>query len=238
MRIVMKVSGESLKGEDNLSSLMIDHVYHDIKKLVSKNHELIIIVGGGNFFRGRNKLDIDQSIADQIGMLATVMNGLALGNYLNNKKLQTEVYGAFDVSGMVEKYNYTKVMNDLQNKKIVILTGGLGIPNFSTDMNTVEKAIEFNADMIIMAKNVDAIYDKDPREKDAKRYSKISHEELLLNQIKNGIEKQGVIDFEASAALCKHKIPLYLYSAKEEQEFDFDNMNIGTRVTSEGEKNE
>ena len=233
MKIVMKISGESLKENDNLSDTMLERIYQDVKKLVSDKHQLLLIVGGGNFWRGRNKIKINQSTSDQIGMLATAMNRLALSDYLNNKKITTTIYSAFNIEGLAEKYNYHKVINDLNNKKVVVLVGGLGVPNFSTDMNTVEKAIEFNADMIIMAKNVEAIYDKDPREKDARKYSIITHEELFLNQIKNGLTTQGVMDLEAMAALCKYKIPLYLYCAKNERAvIDFNKENSGTKVIS------
>ena len=229
----MKISGESLKNEELLSNDMLDKVFNDIKDLQTSNHQLILILGGGNFWRGRINCDISNPISDRIGMLATVMNGLALNDYLNKKGIISSVYSAFNIEGFVEKYNYNKVLNDLNNNKVVILSGGLGIPNFSADMNTVEKAIEFNADIILMSKNIDAIYDKNPKEKDAKKYNVITHEELLNNQIKYGINHQAVIDIEAMITLCKYKIPIYLYGTKSNFNLkDLDNNETGTKVIS------
>lgn len=233
MRIVLKISGESLKNEDLLSNDMLDKVFNDIKTLKEDNHQIILILGGGNFWRGRINLNISNPISDRIGMLATVMNGLALNDYLNKNQIASSHYSAFDICGMVEKYNYDRVEDDLKNDKVVIFSGGLGVPNFSTDMNTVEKAIEFNADMILMSKNIDAIYDKDPKEKDAQPLKVISHEELLNNQIKFGINKQGVMDIEAMIALGKAKIPLYLYGTKSNFNLkDIENNETGTKVIS------
>ena len=217
MRIIMKVSGESLKNKENISSEMLEILLKDVKELKKANHEIVIVLGGGNFWRGRNDLDISAPVSDQVGMMATVMNAVSVNDYLNNNGIISECYSAFAVEGIAKKYHYHDVVKKLNNKEVIVLGGGLGNPNFSTDMVTVEKALELKADMIIMAKSIDGIYDKDPKKEGAIKYSQLSHEELLTNQIASGVDKLGVIDFEAMAALVKHKMPLYLYNAKDSE---------------------
>lgn len=232
MKIVMKISGEVLKEKDNISEEMLQKLLEDIKLLKDEGHSVILVTGGGNFWRGRNKLNISSTISDQIGMLGTVMNALAINSYLNNNGITSYVFSAFEVDGIVRKYNEYDVSKALSKDKVIVLGGGLGIPNFSTDMVVIEKAVQLKADMIIMAKNIDGIYDKDPNLANAKKYDIISHEELLYNQLKTGIDKNGVMDFEALATLAKYKIPLYLYSAKEKDglKYILQGKNKGTTV--------
>ena len=215
MRIVMKISGEALKNGDNLSSAMLERILDNVLSLEPSDNELILVIGGGNFWRGRNGLDISNSISDQIGMLGSMMNAMAICDYLNKNSIVSSIYCAYGIDGVVPKYDYYSILEDLSNKKIVVLGGGLGVPNFSTDMVTVEKAVEYSCDMIIMGKNIDGIYDKDPSLNGAKKIDFMTHKELLDNQIKEGIDKQGVMDFEAICTLCKYKIPLYVYDLKE-----------------------
>ncbi len=235
MRVVMKISGEVLKEDKNICDSMLNEVLKDVKLLKDKDYQIILIIGGGNFWRGRNNLNIDSTISDQIGMLATIMNSLAINNYLNKNGVSSILFSAIAIEGIVKKYNEYDVSKALTKNKVIVLGGGLGVPNFSTDMVVIEKSIELEADMIIMAKNIDGIYDKDPKEEGAVKKDKITHEELLLNQIKSGINKQGVMDFEALAALAKHKIPLYLYDAKDKDglRLILEGKNKGTTVITE-----
>lgn len=216
MNIVLKISGEALKEENNLSDVMLNKILNNIKYIKSKGHKVIIICGGGNFWRGRNKLDIDNAISDEIGMLATNMNALALYSYLNNNDVKTKVYSTFLVEGFIEKYNKEKVLLDLKEDYVIILGGGLGRPFISTDLTTVVRADELNSDMIIMAKNISYVYDKDPKDKTAKKYEIISHKELLDNQNKIGKDMPGVMDYEALLYIEKTKPTIYLYNAKNE----------------------
>ena len=215
MRIVLKVSGESLRNGDPIATEMLESLQKEIKMLMDADHEILLVLGGGTFWRGRNGLEISSSISDQMGMLGSIMNAMALGDYLEEHEVSSRVFCAYEIPGVVKIYNYYEISKALRNKHVVVLGGGLGIPNFSTDMVTIEKAIQYEADMIIMAKNVDGIYDKDPRLGDAKKYEEMTHAELLNIQMNSGIDKLGVMDLEAMAALCKHKIPLYLYNAKD-----------------------
>lgn len=232
MRVVLKISGESLSGNGCIDSLMLDRVLTQVKEL-SLDNEVILVVGGGNFWRGRNDLNINKVVSDNIGMLATVMNGMAISSYLNECGIKSRCYGSFDVSGMVERENVSSVLDDLSNGYVVVFGGGLGVPNLSTDMTTVSKAISYDADFILMAKNVDGVYDKDPKKFDAKKFDILTHQELFDLSIKQGASSLMILDIEALAALVKHKIPMYIYNSS-----DINNLNdvidgkVGTKVVS------
>lgn len=232
MRVVLKISGESLSGNGCIDSLMLDRVLTQVKEL-SLDNEVILVVGGGNFWRGRNDLNINKVVSDNIGMLATVMNGMAISSYLNECGIKSRCYGSFDVSGMVERENVSSVLDDLSNGYVVVFGGGLGVPNLSTDMTTVSKAISYDADFILMAKNVDGVYDKDPKKFDAKKFDILTHQELFDLSIKQGASSLMILDIEALAALVKHKIPMYIYNSS-----DINNLNdvidgkVGTKVIS------
>mgnify|MGYP004662326163 FL=1 len=232
MRVVLKISGESLSGNGCIDSLMLDRVLTQVKEL-SLDNEVILVVGGGNFWRGRNDLNINKVVSDNIGMLATVMNGMAISSYLNECGIKSRCYGSFDVSGMVLRENVSSVLDDLSNGYVVVFGGGLGVANLSTDMTTVSKAISYDADFILMAKNVDGVYDKDPKKFDAKKFDILTHQELFDLSIKQGASSLMILDIEALAALVKHKIPMYIYNSS-----DINNLNdvidgkVGTKVVS------
>ena len=231
MRIVLKVSGESLKGVNNIDQTAMDKIYNEIID-ISKNNELIIVVGGGNFWRGRNNLSINSNTSDYIGMLGTIMNSIALASYLNKKGTSATCYSAFEINGIIKKAT-TEVETDLKNNKIVVLGGGLGVPNLSTDMTTVSKAIEYNADLILMAKNIDGVYDKDPKLPGAKKIDQMTHEELLKKSLAQGITSLMILDVEALVELAKHKIPLYIYEARKIKTIDeVINGTSGTKIIS------
>lgn len=219
MRIIMKISGEALKENSNISSNSLRKVLNEVKEISSK-HEVMIVCGGGNFWRGRNDLEINNVISDQVGMLATVMNAISICSYFNQNGVDSSCYGSFEIPGIIRKDNLYDVNRDLGNKKVVIFGGGLGIPNLSTDMTTVSKACEYNADVILMAKNVDAIYDRNPKEEGAKKISEISHDDLLKTSLKQGSSSLMILDIEALAKLAKFKIPMYVYNPNK-----IDNMN-------------
>lgn len=214
MRIVLKVSGESLKGDSNIDTKKLEKICSEIRE-IGKDNELLVVVGGGNFWRGRNSLNISSATSDYMGMLGTIMNALAMESYLNKDEVIATCYSAFEVLGVVKKAILSDVLEDLKQGKIVILGGGLGVPNLSTDMTTVSKAIEYDADLILMAKNVDGIYDRDPKNFDAKKLDTITHEELLNLSLSQGVSSLLILDAEALVELTKHKIPLYVYKADE-----------------------
>ncbi len=232
MRVVLKISGESLSGNGCIDSLMLDRVFAQVKEL-SLDNEVILVVGGGNFWRGRNDLNINKVVSDNIGMLATVMNGMAISSYLNECGIKSRCYGSFDVSGMVERENVSSVLDDLSNGYVVVFGGGLGVANLSTDMTTVSKAISYDADFILMAKNVDGVYDKDPRKFDAKKFDILTHQELFDLSIKQGASSLMILDIEALAALVKHRIPMYIYNSSDVSSIcDVIDGKVGTKVVS------
>ncbi len=229
MRIVLKISGESLKKDQNIDEKALEKVLNEIKKL-KKDNELIIVVGGGNFWRGRNKLNIDKETSDYIGMLATCMNALGITSYLNKHNINTKCYSAIDIKGIIEKESITNIKKELKDN-VIVLGGGTSLPGFSTDMTTVNTALNYDADIILMSKNVDGIYDKDPKEKGAKKYDNLTHEQLLDMSIKQGIDGLLVMDFEALSSLVKHQIPLYLYNNNDIDDInEVLNGNKGTKV--------
>lgn len=230
MRIVLKVSGESLKEGQNISGSCLNRLYEEIISIKSDN-ELIIVVGGGNFWRGRNELDIDSNISDYIGMIGTCMNALAISDYLNKKGLNSKTYSAFEISGIIDKKSKSLIEKNIKNN-IIVLGGGQGVPGFSTDMTTISVAVEYNADLILMSKSIDGIYDKDPKLEDAKKIDKMTHEEFLDLVINQGVDNLLVMDFEAIKLLAKCKIPLYLYSNKETNIKDVMKGTSGTKVIS------
>lgn len=232
MRVVLKVSGESLKGSNNISDEMLEKIYDQIMDIGTSN-EILLVLGGGNFWRGRNSLNIDDSISDKIGMLGTVMNSLAVCSYLNKRGVSSSCYSAFEVPGIVKKDNYFDVIRDLSSGKVVVFGGGLGVVNLSTDMTTVSKAIEYSADFILMSKNVDGVYERDPKLFDAKKIDKLTHEELLNLSIKDGTSSLKILDLEALITLSKFKVPLYIYNASSIKSIsDVINGDSGTKIIS------
>lgn len=230
MRIVMKISGEALKNDGNISSDCLRKLLDEVKFL-SLKHEVILVCGGGNFWRGRNDLDIDGVISDQAGMLATVMNAISVCSYFNLNGVSASCYSAFEIPGIIKKDSYDLVNSDLALGKVVIFGGGLGIPKLSTDMTTVSKACEYSADMILMAKNVDAIYDKDPKLGDAKRIPEISHLELFNMSLGQGASSLMILDIEALAKLVKYEVPMYVYNSNMIDSLDdVLSLRCGTRV--------
>lgn len=229
MRIVLKISGESLKENQNIDELALKKVLDEVKSLKDEN-ELIIVVGGGNFWRGRNKLDIDKETSDYIGMLATCMNALGITSYLNKNGVNAKCFSAIDIKGVIEKESITNIKKELKTN-VIVLGGGTSLPGFSTDMTTVNTAINYDADLILMSKNVDGIYDKDPKDKGAKKIDNITHDELLNMSLKQGVDNLLVMDIEALSSLVKHKIPLYLYNNNEIDNLnEVLNGNKGTKV--------
>ncbi len=232
MRVVLKISGESLSGNGCIDSLMLDRVLAQVKEL-SLDNEVILVVGGGNFWRGRNDLDINKVVSDNIGMLATVMNAMAISSYLNKCGVKSKCYGSFDIPGMIEKENVSSVLSDLSNKYVIVFGGGLGVPNLSTDMTTVSKAISYNASYILMAKNVDGVYDKDPKKFDAKKFDVLTHQELFDISIQQGVSSLMILDIEALAALVKCKIPMYIYNSSDIDSLsDVIDGRVGTKIVS------
>lgn len=232
MRIVLKISGESLKGEKSLDNECLNNVYKQIKN-IKKDNELIIVIGGGNFWRGRNGLDIKSETSDYIGMMGTIMNSVALTSYLKSKNMEAVCYSALKVEKVAEKEDKEKIEKDLKDGKIVVLGGGCGTPGYSTDMTTITKAIDYNADTILMAKNIDGVYDKDPKKEKATMIKEMTHQQLLELSRNQGEGALTILDMEALILLNEHKIPVYIYkSGIKEDITKVLNGEIGTKIIS------
>ncbi len=210
-RILLKLSGEALAGDkktgfDEKTCIMVGN---QVKKLIEEGVQVAIVIGGGNFWRGRKSETIDRVKADQIGMLATVMNCIYVSDIFRYLGLKTNIYTPFSCGSMTSLFSKDSATEDLENGKVVFLAGGTGHPYFSTDSATALRAIELNCDVILMAKAIDGVYDSDPNvNPNAKKYDKMEIGTIIDNKL-------GVIDMTA-AVLCKeNKMPLFIFSLLE-----------------------
>ena len=212
-RVMLKLSGEALAGEKKtgLSEEVILEVAGQVKAAWDEGVEIAIVIGGGNFWRGRQNQEFDRVKSDQIGMLATVMNCLCVSELFRTQGLKTAVYGAFEIPGILPIFDKDKVMNDLHNEhKIVFFAGGTGHPYFSTDTGIALRAIEIGAQSILLAKKVDGIYDSDPAKNPAaKKFDTISMAEVIGRRLQ-------VIDQTAACLCLENKMPLAVFSLAKE----------------------
>ena len=227
-RILLKLSGEALAGEkkSGIDDDVVRTITSKIKEVSDLGVQVAIVVGGGNFWRGRSSEKMDRVTADHMGMLATLMNSLALSDALEQHGAVTRVLSAIDVRQMAEPYIRKRAVRHLEKGRIVIFACGTGNPYFSTDTGAALRATEIGADIFLKATMVDGVYDKDPNKyPDAVRYEKVTHDEVLSSNLK-------VMDATA-AALCRdNKTKIYVFSME-----DPDNIvrvvkgeNIGTLV--------
>ncbi len=212
-RVLLKLSGEALAGENNygIDAKVLENLAEEIKEIHDLGVEVAIVVGGGNIFRGvqGKDLQIDKATSDYMGMLATVINALALQSALEKKGIPTRVQTAIEMNQIAEPYIRRKAIRHLEKGRIVIFAAGTGNPFFTTDTAAALRAAEINADILLKATKVDGIYDKDPsKNKDAKKYTKISYKEALEKDLK-------VMDSTAFALCKEQKIPILVFSIKE-----------------------
>lgn len=210
-RVLLKLSGEALSGEkgvgfDEKTVLM---VANQIKDIVEKGSQVAIVIGGGNFWRGRSSQNMDRPKSDQIGMMATVMNSLYMAEILRTIGLKSVVQTPFKVGTVTEEFSKDKAIEHLKNNEIVLFAGGTGHPYFSTDTAAALRAIETECDVILLAKNVDGVYDSDPnKNKDAKKYDKLTYKDIISEELE-------VIDL-TSAIMCKEQnMPMLVFSLLE-----------------------
>jgi uridylate kinase len=209
-RILLKLSGEAL-GENEkggISSKALISISEEIKSIWELGCEIGLVVGGGNIYRGieRDKDVIEPVTADYMGMLATVINGLALQNSLEKLGLETRVQSAFEMRQFCEPYIRRRAIRHLEKDRIVIFVGGTGNPYFTTDTAAALKAIEIKAEVILKATKVDGIYSKDPlKYPDAKRYERLTYLEILKKQLK-------IMDSTAISLCMENKIPIIVFN--------------------------
>ncbi|MFC4404549.1 UMP kinase [Gracilibacillus xinjiangensis] len=224
-RIVLKLSGEALSGEQGfgIEPSIIQSVAKQVKDVVELGVEVAVVVGGGNIWRGKvgSEMGMDRANADYMGMLATVMNSLALQDSLENQGIPTRVQTSIEMRQVAEPYIRRKAIRHLEKKRVVIFAAGTGNPYFSTDTTAALRAAEVEADVILMAKNnVDGVYTADPKiDKNATKYDQLSYLEILN-------EGLGVMDSTASSLCMDNNIPLLVFSISEEG-------NIKKAVTGE-----
>ena len=230
--ILIKLSGEVLMGEDKFgfNSKAVSNIVDEIISIHNLNIRLAIVIGGGNIFRGVNLANqgLDRATGDYMGMLATVMNAIALKDILNTKNISTRVLSAINISQVAEPYIRGKAISHLDKNRIVIFAAGTGNPFFTTDTAGALRAIEINSDIMIKATKVDGIYDKDPVIHSlAKRYTKISFDEAIN-------KKLGVMDATAMTLCRDHKLNVGVVSILKKGELlSFINGNdVGSTVTN------
>ena len=209
-RVLLKLSGEALLGEKShgVDPKRILAYSKEIKEIVDSGIELAIVIGGGNIFRGVSGASngIDRVQADYMGMLATVINGLALQSSLENLKIQTRLQTAFNIEAVAEPYIKRKAVRHLEKKRVVIFSAGTGNPFFTTDSAAVLRAIEINADDILKGTRVDGIFDIDPeKSKDAVKFKQISYDDVIAKKLK-------VMDSTAFTLSKENKLPIIVFN--------------------------
>lgn len=228
-RVLLKLSGEALAGDKKtgFDEATCIKVAKQVKKLSDDGIEIGIVIGGGNFWRGRTSETIDRTKADQIGMLATVMNCIYVSEIFRYVGLKTQVFTSFACGSMTQLFSKDAANDAFKDNKVCFFAGGTGHPYFSTDTATVLRAIEIEAEVILLAKAIDGVYDSDPATNpDAKKYDEISIDEVLD-------KKLGVIDLSATIMCLENKMPMLIFGLNEENSIVNsvgDNFS-GTKVT-------
>ncbi|MCT4596384.1 MAG: UMP kinase [Vallitalea sp.] len=211
-RVLLKLSGEALSGEkgigfDEKTVLM---VANQVKHIVNEGTQVAIVIGGGNFWRGRSSQNMDRTKSDQIGMMATVMNSLYMAEIFRTIGMKAVVQTPFKIGTVTEEFSKDLALKHLESNEVVFFAGGTGHPYFSTDTAAALRAIETECDVILLAKNIDGVYDSDPKEnKDAKKYDKLS----LKKVVEKGLK---VMDLTASTMCMENEVPMLVFSLLEE----------------------
>ena len=211
-RILLKLSGEALAGDKKtgFDEATVIGVAKQVKELVDDGMEVSIVIGGGNFWRGRSSQTIDRTKADQIGMLATVMNCIYVSEIFRYVGMKTQILTPFECGTMTKLFSKDRVMKYFEKGIVTFFAGGTGHPYFSTDTTTVLRAIEIEAEAIYLAKAVDGVYDSDPKTNpDAKKYDEVSIQEVID-------KKLGVVDMAASIMCMENHMPMYVFGLNAE----------------------
>ena len=228
-RVLLKLSGEALAGEKKtgFDEATVIEVAKQIKTIAEEGLQIGIVIGGGNFWRGRTSETIDRNKADQIGMLATVMNCIYVSDICRYLGLKTEIFTPFVCGAFTSLYSKDAVEESFAQGKIVFFAGGTGHPYFSTDTATVLRAVEIEAEAILLAKAVDGIYDSDPKTNpNAVKYDEISIEEVV-------VKKLAAMDLTASIMCMEQKMPMLVFALDEKDSIinAVHGKFVGTKVT-------
>ena len=208
-RILLKLSGEALQGEQDfgIDPKVLDRMALEIGQLVGIGVQVGLVIGGGNLFRGAtlSKAGLDRVTGDHMGMLATVMNALAMRDALERSNIKSRVMSAIPMSGIVEHYDRRRAIRHLNSGDVVIFSAGTGNPFFTTDSAACLRGIEVGADIVLKATNVDGVYDADPKTNpDAVKFESLTYDEVLERQL-------GVMDLTAICLARDHKMPLRVF---------------------------
>ena len=211
-RILLKLSGEALAGDKKtgFDEATVLKVAGQVKEIVDKGTEVGVVIGGGNFWRGRTSENIDRTKADQIGMLATVMNCIYVSEIFRSTGMKTAILTPFECGSFTKLFSKDRANKYFSKGMVVFFAGGTGHPYFSTDTGVVLRAVEVEADGILLAKAIDGVYDSDPKTNpDAVRYDSITIQEVIDKQLK-------VVDLTASILAMENRMPMYVFSLLEE----------------------
>ena len=210
-RVLLKLSGEALAGDKKtgFDEATCIKVAEQVKKLTEDGIQVAIVTGGGNFWRGRTSETIDRTKADQIGMLATVMNCIYVSEIFRSEGMMTQILTPFECGSMTKLFSKDRANKYFSKGMVVFFAGGTGHPYFSTDTGVALRAIEMDADCILLAKAIDGVYDSDPKlNPEAKKYDTISIQEVIDKQL-------AVVDLTASIMCMEHKMPMAVFSLNE-----------------------
>ena len=239
-RIILKLSGEALAGENDgvmrnakgavklYDEAVIEGIAEQVRELHDAGHEIGVVTGGGNIWRGRTGNEIDRVKSDQIGMLATVMNCLYVSEIFRGAGLDTRVMTPFACGTFTEQFSKDQAVRYLKEGIIVFFAGGTGHPYFSTDTGIVLRAVEVDADMILMAKNVDGVYDSDPNKNpDAKRFDHLTYEEVVERNLQ-------AVDMTSSVLAKENGMEMRIFALQGEQSIvrAAEGNFVGTTITS------
>jgi uridylate kinase len=210
-RVLLKLSGEALAGDQKMGfdEATVVEVARQVKVLVDAGIQVGVVIGGGNFWRGRNSDSIDRTKADQIGMLATAMNCLYTSEIFRSVGMKTELMTPVMYGAYTKLFSKDEANRCFANGEVVFFPGGTGHPYFSTDTATVLRAIEIEAETILLAKAIDGVYDSDPKDNpNAKKYDKVSIQEVIDRKL-------AVVDLTASIMCMEHKMPMLVFGLNE-----------------------
>lgn len=233
-KILLKVSGEALAGENKfgLNEATLEKISKSIKEVVDMGVEISIVVGGGNFWRGRSGVNMDRTRADHMGMLATTINALALCSALENCGVNTRVQTGIEMRAIAEPYIRSRAVRHLQKGRVVIFGCGTGNPFMSTDTAAALRAVEIEADIILLAKKVDAVYDSDPNvNPNAKKFDSLSFSDILGKEL-------GVMDSTAASMCRDNNMPILVFGLDNPDNIirAVKGEKIGTLVTRDGKR--
>ena len=229
MRILLKLSGEALAGPSGkgFDEPTVRMVADQIKEIAGQGTQVGVVIGGGNFWRGRSSENIDRTKADQIGMLATVMNALYVSEICRSVGLKTDILTPFTIGAFTDLFSKDKANKAFEEGHVVFFAGGTGHPYFSTDTGVVLRAVEVEADQILLAKSIDGVYDSDPaKNPDAKRFDEITIDDVIARNLQ-------VVDMTASILARDNKMPMAVFSLNEKNSIVntlYGQFN-GTRIT-------